>query len=69
MAENMKKFQAVVREFTKFSVVSTIVEFLAGLFYLDDESKSNRIWGLHVHMCQLACVADGTEVMWLNLAG
>ena len=26
-AENMKKFQAVVREFTKFSVVSTIVEY------------------------------------------
>ena len=25
-AENMKKFQAVVREFTKFSMVSTIVE-------------------------------------------
>ena len=27
MAGNMKKFQAVVREFTKFSVVSTIVEY------------------------------------------
>ena len=26
-AENMKKFQSVVREFTKFSVVSTIVEY------------------------------------------
>jgi len=26
MVENMKKFQAVVREFTKFSVVSTFVE-------------------------------------------
>ena len=26
-AENMKKFQAVVREFTKFSVVSTIVGY------------------------------------------
>jgi len=26
-AENMKKFQAVVQEFTKFSVVSTIVEY------------------------------------------
>ena len=26
MAGNLKKFQAVVREFTKFSVVSTIVE-------------------------------------------
>ena len=26
-AGNMKKFQAVVREFTKFSVVSTIVEY------------------------------------------
>ena len=26
-AENMKKFQAVVREFTKFSVVSIIVEY------------------------------------------
>ena len=26
-AENMKKFQAVVREFTKFSVVSTIAEY------------------------------------------
>ena len=26
-AENIKKFQAVVREFTKFSVVSTIVEY------------------------------------------
>ena len=26
-AENMKKFQAVVREFTKFSVVSTIIEY------------------------------------------
>ena len=25
-AENMKKFQSIVREFTKFSVVSTIVE-------------------------------------------
>ena len=28
-AENMKKFQAVVREFTKFSVVSTIVEYFS----------------------------------------
>jgi len=27
MAGNMKKFQAVVREFTKFSVVGTIVEY------------------------------------------
>jgi len=27
MAENMKKLQAVVRQFTKFSVVSTIVEY------------------------------------------
>ena len=26
-AENMKKFQAIVREFTKFSLVSTIVEY------------------------------------------
>ena len=26
-AENMKKFQAIVREFTKFSVVSIIVEY------------------------------------------
>ena len=26
-AGNMKKFQAVVREFTKFSLVSTIVEY------------------------------------------
>ena len=26
-AGNMKKFQAVVREFTKFSVVSTVVEY------------------------------------------
>ena len=26
-AENMKKLQAVVREFTKFSVVSTIIEY------------------------------------------
>ena len=26
-AENMRKFQAVVREFTKFSVVSTIIEY------------------------------------------
>ena len=27
MAGNMKKFQAVVREFTRFSVVSTVVEY------------------------------------------
>jgi len=27
MAGNMKKFQAIVREFTKFSMVSTIVEY------------------------------------------
>jgi len=26
-AENMKKFQAVAREFTKFSLVSTIIEY------------------------------------------
>jgi len=26
-AENMKKFQAIVREFTKFSMISTIVEY------------------------------------------
>ena len=33
-AENMKKFQAVVREFTKFSVVSTIVEYFLLLWDL-----------------------------------
>jgi hypothetical protein len=49
--------------------LANVIDILAGLFYLDDESKSNGIWDLHVHMCQLACVADGTEVMWLNLAG
>ena len=27
-AENMKKFQAVMREFTKFSMVSTVVEYI-----------------------------------------
>ena len=32
--ENMKKFQAVVREFTKFSVVSTIVEYFLLLWDL-----------------------------------
>ena len=30
-AGNMKKFQAVVREFTKFSLVSTIVEYFFSL--------------------------------------
>ena len=33
-AENMKKFQAVVREFTRFSVVSTIVEYFLLLWDL-----------------------------------
>ena len=33
-AENMKKFQAVVREFTKFSLVSTIVEYFFLLWCL-----------------------------------
>jgi hypothetical protein len=33
-AENMKKFQAVVREFTKFSMVSTIVEYFLLLWDL-----------------------------------
>ena len=33
-AENMKKFQAVLREFTKFSVVSTIVEYFLLLWDL-----------------------------------
>ena len=36
MTVNMKKFQSVVREFTKFSVVSTIVEYFfpfMGFFY------------------------------------
>ena len=31
MAGNLKKFQAVVREFTKFSLVSTIVEYFFSL--------------------------------------
>jgi len=48
---------------------ANVIGILAALFYLGDESKSNGVWGLHVHMYQLACVADGLEVMWLNLAG
>ena len=32
--ENMKKFQAIVREFTKFSLVSTIVEYFFLLWCL-----------------------------------
>ena len=34
MTDNMKKFQAVVREFTKFSMVSTIVEYFLLLWDL-----------------------------------
>ena len=42
-AENMKKFQAVVREFTKFSVVSTIVEYSFLLcIYTDCIVAANR---------------------------
>ena len=36
--ENLKKFQAVLREFTKFSMVSTIVEYFFLLWDLSIDS-------------------------------
>ena len=49
-ARNMKKFQAVVREFTRFSVVSAIVEY----FFL----VQNFLWA------DFAIVANGQSVIF-----